>query len=84
MSSLTNKGEINWFNDFYSDMCSLDFDSLFPLLTLEVSRILILTQLIDNRTFSGVIMLVISNKLPDYFLNYTPLSPITITDYANY
>ena len=30
---------------------------------------------------SGVILLVISNQSPDYSLNCTPFSPITITNY---
>ena len=29
----TNMDEINWSNDFHSDMFSLDFDRLFQLLT---------------------------------------------------
>ena len=32
---------------------------------------------------SGVIVLAISNHSPDYSLNYTPLSPITITTNDN-
>ena len=32
---------------------------------------------------SGVIVLVISNRSPDYSLNCTPLSPITITYYCH-
>ena len=31
----TNMDEINWFNDFYSDMFSLDFDSLFSTVDLQ-------------------------------------------------
>ena len=31
----TNMDEINWSNDFYSDMFSLDFDSLFLIIDLE-------------------------------------------------
>ena len=31
---------------------------------------------------SGVIVLVISNHSPNYSLNCTPLSPITITDFT--
>ena len=27
--------EINWFNDFYSDMFSLDFDGLFSTVDLQ-------------------------------------------------
>ena len=43
--------KINWSNDFYSDMFSLDFDCFFQPLTYKVSCILLWTQLIiGNRT----------------------------------
>ena len=31
----TNMDEINWFNDFYSDMFSLYFDSIFSTVDLK-------------------------------------------------
>ena len=63
------RDEINWSNDFYSDMFSLDFESL-----------------VDLKSFSLVISIslalrarLIANHSPDYPLNCTPLSPITIS-----
>ena len=66
--------------------------AFFQLLTSEVYRILLLTQLIIGIRIqchtiqgnSGLIVLVISNYQPDYSLNCTPLSPITITVFPMY
>ena len=43
--------ENNWFNDFFSEMLSLDFDNLFSNDDLKsFSYFVIMTQLIGNRT----------------------------------
>ena len=47
----TKMDEINWSNDFCSDMFSLDFDCLFSTIDLETFlHFVIDTLLIGNRT----------------------------------
>ena len=47
--------ELNWFNDLYSDMVSLDFDSLFSTIDLKIFHILLLAKLVGKRTLCRTI-----------------------------
>ena len=51
----TNMDEINWSNDFYSDMFSFDFDRLFSTVDLKKFLAFCLTQLIGNSTSCRII-----------------------------
>ena len=52
----TNMDEINWSNHFYTDMFSCNFDRRFSTVDLKkLSGILLLTQLIGNRTSCRII-----------------------------
>ena len=65
-------------------MFSLDFDSLSLTADLKSFSHFVIDTIINFVSYnSGVIVMVISNHLPDYSLNCIPLSPITITNHLN-
>ena len=65
----TNVDQITWFNGFYSNMFSLDFDSPFSTVELKVSCILLLTQWNGNRTSCRTVQVVFPTQAEYIFFS---------------